>query len=200
MSTRFPRYGLLLLLVSLGVATACEREAVTITEPAASTTPTAKSTFAAEPAAVQPEILPGTECVTLPAFGVRISIVAGGSQGVILRGLRFGFNDRFGGSAFPDVIPIPTISSPIPGQSNIPASMPVPVPGTAPLPGVSTIPMPGSTPLTGLFISPGTSRTLPFFLRFRCGTFAQGILVITADSADANGRFDTTDLRVRVGS
>jgi hypothetical protein len=199
MSTWRPKYGLLLLFLPLVAAAACDRTELTLTGPAPSALLPLQSSFSAEPRSILPEFLPTGSCVTRPAFGLRLSVIIGGGEVVILRGLRFGFNDRFGASAFPDVFPIASLSAPPVQSPGIPTSSPISLPGIAALPA-SPIPIPGSSPIDGILIAAGTSRTLPFFLRFGCGLVPDGTLVITADAADANGRFETPQMRVRVGS
>ena len=198
MSMRIPFYGLVLLFLGAIGTAACDRAELTVTEPAlAPAASSLQASFAAEPQALRPEFLPTSSCVTGLRFGTRISIIIGGSGDVILRGLRFAFNDQSGRRALPDVFPIPSLSSPV-SSTGIPASSPIPLPESAALPGASPIPIPGSSPITGLFASAGTSRTLPFYLRFGCGVVAQGILVITGDAGDMNGNFRSSELRVRV--
>ncbi|MEO5896434.1 MAG: hypothetical protein ABIS06_12095 [Vicinamibacterales bacterium] len=70
-----------------------------------------QSSFAAEPAAVRPEFVARAGCAGHPAFIARVCVVVGGPHDVIVRGLRFGFTDRFGAGSLPEIIPIPSLSS-----------------------------------------------------------------------------------------
>jgi hypothetical protein len=140
---------------------------------------------------VRPEFLPGSSCTGRPSFGVRITVIVGGGEDLILRGLRFTFTDRFGERALPDVFPTP--EGPF-----IPSSTPVPFPGVAPLPTRGPIPIPGSPPIDGVLVSALTSGKLPFFLRFGCGVFPEGTILIGGELNDRNGRHSTTELRVSV--
>jgi hypothetical protein len=198
MKTRFSKYGFALLFVALIGASACNRADVTITAPGTDAAGSAlKSSFAAEPLTVRPEFLPTTACpAPRHAFGARVSVQITGGDDVFLRGLRFGFTDRTGVITLPDVIAIPSLSTPVP--MSLPASSPIPMPGIAALPGATTMPLAGSSTFYGLFIRAGTSRAIPFFLRFDCGV-PEGQLTITADAGDRNGRFAMTQLKVQVG-
>lgn len=201
MSTRVPKYGLLLLFPGLVIAAACDRAEVSATAPS----PTSavfqlQSSFIVEPATVRPELLHTASCVARPAFGARISIIVRGAHDVIVRGVRFRFTDRFGATAQPEVIPIPSLSSSILPAPTIPTSSPIPIPGIAPLPGTSPIPIPGASPVDGLFIPAGTPRRLPFFLRFGCSIVADGILRISIEAGDASGRFETSEFSARLAS
>lgn len=199
MKIRLPKYGFPLLFVALIGASACNRMDVTVTAPAADAAGSPlKSSFAAEPATVRPEFLHTTACPPAQrAFAARVSVLITGGDDVFLRGLRFAFTDRTGAITLPEVIAIPTLSTPVP--MSLPASSPIPMPGIAALPGATTMPLSGSSTFYGLFIRAGTSRAIPFFLRFDCGV-PEGQLAISVDSGDGNGRFGMTQLKVQVGS
>lgn len=188
MDVRFPRYAPVILLVTS--LAACSSNSTTPTAPAALV---AQSAITAEPLTVQPEFLDGSQCPARPPFGVRFTVVVNGGQDVILRAMQFRLVDPSGGSVFPQVIPMPSISA----SPSIPSSAPIPFPGAATLPA-SPIPIPGSSPVTGLFVSAGTSRRLPFFLRFECGVVPGGTLFITVDATDRLGRSQPSQLRLRV--
>lgn len=207
MEVRVPKYGVGLLFVALSAVAGCDRAAVSVTAPAGDAGGgSMQSSFAAEPAAVRPEFVATAGCTGHPAFIARVSVVVGGGpHDVIVRGLRFGFTDRFGAGSLPTIIPIPSISSPaptssLPSASPIPSTSPIPIPGIAALPGASPIPIRGASPINGLLVPNGTYRSLPFLLRFGCGVLGDGTLVITADAADRNGLFGTSNVRVRIGS
>lgn len=192
--------GMCLLFGLLVATTACTRTDAGVTGPATVVqTSSVRSSLGVEPSSVQPEFLPGGSCAGRPAFGARVGVVVRGND-VILRDLRFSFTDRFGATTRPRVIPIPSLSTPIPPPSTLPAGSPVPIPGIAPLPGASPIPIPGASPINGLFFAAGTSRVLPFAVLFDCGVFPAGSLIIAADAGDRSGRFSTSELRVRIGS
>lgn len=200
MELRVPKYGVGLLFVALSAAAGCDRAAVSVTAPAGDAGGgSMQSAFAADPAAVSPEFVTTAGCTDHPAFHARVSVVVGGPQDVIVRALRFGFTDRFGAGTLPEIIPIPSPTSPHPAPS-LPDASPIPIPGAAVLPGASPIPIPGAPPINGLFVPTGTRRSLPFLLRFGCGVLGDGTLVITADAADRNGRLSTSNVRVRIGS
>ena len=184
MDVRLPRYAPVILLVA-SVA-ACSGNPSTPTAPAALV---AQSAITAEPLTVQPEFLHGSQCPVRPPFGLRLSIVVNGGD-VILRGMQFRLIDLSGGSVFPDVIPMPSISA----SPSIPTSAPIPLPEASP------IPIPGSSPTSGVFVSVGTSRRLPFFLRFGCGVVPGGTLFITVDATDGAGRSQPSQLRLRVAT
>ena len=200
MTRSLPKYGLPLLFVLLVATTACRTDvAVTGPSPAFETS-SVQSRLGVEPLNVRPEFLHGGSCVDSRPFGVRVGLVVRGGHEVILRGLRFSFIDRFGATAMPLVIPIPSLTTPVAHVSTIPTSSPVPMPGIAALPGLSTIPMPNASPISGIVFAAGTSRVLPYFVRFGCDVFPEGFLVIVADAGDRAGRFSTSELRVRIGS
>jgi hypothetical protein len=190
MFERSPKYVLVPLTLLLAASIACDRTTASPTTPAPGAG-ALKLSFTAEPLVVRPEFLPGSSCTSRPSFGVRITVVLGSGEDVILRGLRFSFTDRFGERALPDVFPTPE-------GSFIPSSPPVPFPGVASLPTRGPIPIPGSPPIDGVLVSALTSRELPFFLRFGCGVFPDGTLLIDGDLNDRNGRPDRAEMRVVV--
>ena len=198
MSLRSPRFGLLLVVL---VVTACDRTNVTLNSPTAlADTFVASSAFGFQPATLQPEFLPLGVCLSVRPFGTRIIIVVNGSRDVILRGLRFRFTDRFGVNALPLVAAINGASPlPIPAPA-VASAFPVSTPGVAPLPVTSAIPMAGSTPSNGMLVPAGSSRSLPFFLSFGCGVAPEGMLFVSVDESDANGRMHTSELRARLAA
>ena len=201
MTRSLPKCGVPLLFVLLVATIACGRTDAAVTGPSPAFEPSpVQSWLGVEPLSVRPEFLHGGSCVESRPFGVRVGFVVRGGHDVILRGLRFSFIDRFGATAVPVVIPIPSLTTPLAHVSTIPTSSPVPLPGIAALPGLATIPMPNASPVSGIVFAAGTSRVLPYFVRFGCGVFAEGVLVIVADAGDRAGRFSTSELRVRIGS
>jgi hypothetical protein len=190
MFERSPKYAPIMLTLLLTASVACNRTSAAPTTPAPAGS-ALKPSFTAEPLVVRPQFLAGSSCTTRPAFGVRITIVLGSGEDVILRGLRFSFRDRFGERTLPEVFPTPE-------GSFIPTSTPVTFPGVAPLPTRAPIPIPGSPPIDGVLVSALTSRELPFFLRFGCGVFPEGTILIDADLNDRNGRPDRAEMRVRM--
>jgi hypothetical protein len=200
MTRNFLNYGVPLLFVLLVTTTACSDTDAGVTGPApVLATSSVQASLALEPLSVRPEFLHAGSCVGRRPFGVRIGLRVRGGHDVILRGLRFSFVDRFGATSLPQVIPIPSLSAPLPQASTIPTASPVPIPGIATLPGASPIPIPGSSPINGLVFPAGTSRVLPFFVRFGCGVVPEGFLFVAADAGDSSGSVSTSELRVRVG-
>jgi hypothetical protein len=199
---RRPGSGLLVLSLLVVTTTACNRMdvAFSATGPAPLTAKVnLGSSFDVEPSIVRPEILPGS-CGTHSPFGVRLGVVIRGGEDFILRSVRFSFEDRFGTRALPDVMPIPSLSSPLPTGAALPSSSPVTVPGIAPLPAVTSIPIPGGSPVTGMLVPGGSHASLHFFIRFGCGIASRGAILIVIDAADRHGRFETSELRVPLGS
>ena len=197
-----PGFGLLVLSLLVVTTTACNRMdvAFSATGPAPVTaTVNLGASFDVEPSIIRPETLPGS-CGTHSPFGLRLGVTIRGGEDVILRSVRFAFEDRSGTRALPEVTPIPSLSSPFPGGATLPSSSPVTQPGVAPLPTATSIPVPGASPVTGLLVPAGSPRRFDFFLQFTCIVFAQGEVVVVIDAADRRGRFDTSELRVRVGS
>jgi hypothetical protein len=117
---------------------------------------------------------------------------------VILRGLRFSYRDRFGTSALPTMIPLPTLSTDVSLASSVHTTSPVTVPGFAPLPGTILVPIPGSSPIEGVVVSGGGSRMFPYFARFGCGVRPGGVIVIVVDAGDRDGKFSDHEMRVAV--
>jgi hypothetical protein len=190
MFERSPKYAAGLLTLLLAASSACDRITASPTTPAPAGG-ALKRSFTAEPLTVRPEFLPQGSCTGRSPFGVRITVILRSGEDFFLRGLRFSFTDRFGGRSLPDVFPTPE-------GSFIPSSPPVPFPGFAPLPTRGPIPIPGSPPSEGLLVDAGTVRQLPFFLRFGCGFFPDGTIVIAVDLNDRNGRPDRAEMEVRV--
>jgi len=200
MTRSFPICGVPLLFVLLVGATACDRSSESMTAPSATLEMSAvESSLGVEPRIVPPTFLPADSCVggSRP-FGARVSVVFRGDHDLILRGLRLSFTDRFGQTALPQAVPIPTQLATLPEGSSIPTTTPVTLPGIAALPDVSPIAMPGSRPITGLVFAGGSSHMLHYFVRFGCGVFPDGVLIILADAGDRTGRFSTSELRVRI--
>lgn len=193
MTMRLPRYAPAVLFLMSAAAVGCDSNSVSVTAPAALNAELQPS-IAVEPDAPRPEFLLGTSCPGHPPFGLRLRIVLGGGHDWILRGLRFHLTAPFGGSLFPEVIPIHT-----PGTlTSIPTTMPIPLPGAGAIPGASPISIGGSSPIQGLFIRAGTSHSWPYLLRFGCGVPPAGSIIVNADGADRSGRFTTSQVRVRV--
>ena len=191
MYERSPRYPAVMLTLLLAAVTACNRTSASPTTPAAAEA-ALKPSFTAEPLAVRPEFLPRGSCPGRSPFGVRITVVVVAGEDFILRGLRFSFTDRFGGSSLPDVFPTPE-------GSFIPSASPLTVPGFAPLPTRGPIPIPGSPPIDdALLVDAQSLRELPFFLRFGCGLVPNGTIVIIVDFNDRRGRPDRAEMEVRV--
>jgi len=190
MYARFPTYAPVLLFLALTATAACDRLDVTATSPEPVTG--LKASLTAEPSSVRPEFLPSLSCPTRPGFGIRVVVIISGGD-VILRAIRFGFTDRLGDLAFPQVFPTPSLSS---ASTSFPSSSPIPIPGAAPLPGSSVIPIPGALPIEGLLVS--GSRSLPFSLTFGCGLVPEGTITISAETATRNGSSGTSQLIVPV--
>jgi hypothetical protein len=180
-----------LSVLFVGATAGCESGATSPISPPALVQ--LSSAVTVEPLVVQPEFLHAGSCARVAPFGLRLRVILGGHRNLILRGLRFRLTDRFGTSALPEVIPIPTGS-----EAALPTPQSTPLPGATALPS-SPIPIPGASPMTGVSVAAGASQPLPFFLRFGCGVLPEGTLFIMTDIADGNGRSDTSQLRVRVG-
>ena len=198
MSRSLPSFGLLVLSLSALTTAACTTEvAFTATGPAPlAANVNAGGSFGVEPASVRPERLPGA-CGAQSAFGLRLGVTIRGGEDVILRSVRFAFEDRHGRRALPEVTPLPSLSSPLPAGATLPSSSPVTIPGSAPLPTAGPIPIPGASPITGVLVPAGSERRFAFFLQFTCLVLPQGDVVVVIDSA-RGGRFETSELRVSV--
>lgn len=190
MCDRSPAYAPILLVLTLVATAACGGGSVNPSSPAPSAP--AKSSITAEPLVARPEFLQNSSCSTRPPFGVRITVILGGVDDLIVRGVGFAFTDRFGDRALPDVFPVPS------GSTSMPSSSPIPFPGPTPIPGSSPIPIPGSSPINGVFVSAGASHSQTFFLRFGCGLIPEGMLVVSGDVADRTGRPSTVERRIPV--
>ena len=201
MSRRFPSFAVPVLLMLLTLPAACTGESVdvSVTGP---TPVVANATFGSslgvEPSTVHPEVLPGS-CAGHRPFGVRLALTIRGAHDLILRGLRFSHTDRLGTRSLPEVIPLPSISAPLPAGGTIPLPTPGLSPGVAPLPAASPIPIPGSSPISGVLLSPNSSILPVYLLRFGCGVVPNGVIGMFVDTADRGGRLETLELRVRVG-
>ena len=187
-----PRFGLLLLGLSLLFTMACSDKDSGMTEPSVVTTFNVVPSFTSQPAMLSPEFLPGVSCGSSRAFGTRIIVVVNGGTNVFLNGINFRFTDRFGVTAFPQVRAIP---GPVPMTTpsvSIPTSNPIPPLGVAPLPTSSPIPFPGN--------GNPTASDFPFFLTFGCGVFSQGTLLVNVDAGDGTGRTHRAQFSVPLGS
>jgi hypothetical protein len=197
MSMRLPTYAPVLLLLSLALASGCDRHSASPAAPPqlpGTLNGALSQSFAAEPAHATPEFVGGPRCAGRSPFSVRVTVVAGGRSDVIVRGIRFRFVDASGVTALPEVIPIPDATT-----QSIPTAMPIPIPGAAALPAAVPIPIPGSGPMLGVLVPGGTSRLLRFSLRFGCDVPPDGTLHIAAAGADVRGTPVHADLRVRIG-
>ena len=200
MSIRVHRFGLVLAFLVLGAAAGCDSNRNTTVGPSAlSSSLTSESSFSFQPATLRAEPVPGNSCVPDPAFGTRIVVIVNGGRGVVLSGLRFRFTDRFGRNALPRVTEISGASPLSAAVPTTPAFNPIPIPGVAPLPPTA-LPTPASSLVTGFAVPAGTSRQLPFFLRFDCGVASEGTLFVVTDVAGPSGTLHTGEFRVRVGS
>ena len=142
----------------------------------------------AEPQSPRPEFLPQFPCPAQPVFGLGLTIVVNShDREVALQALRFTLIGLSGARALPDVF-----------AASLPLSRPIPIPSPATLPGSPPVGVPGSTPIRNVAIGSGSARSLPFFLRFACGTVPEGTLVVTAETTDAMGAIRTSELRVAV--
>ena len=201
MRRSLPSFRLLVLSLSLLTTAACSQAdvAFSATGPAPLTANVSVSgPFSVEPSAIRPELLPGS-CGTHSPFGLRLGVTIRGGEDVILRSVRFEFEDRDGASALPVVVSIPSLSSPIPSGATIPSASPVTMPGSAPLPATTPVTIPGASPTTGVLVAAGSHRRFTYFLQFTCIVIPHGELVVVIDSARGSGRFEISELRVPVG-
>ena len=60
------------------------------------------------------------------------------------------------------------------------------------------MPLSSSSPITGFMVPAGSPQRLPFLLTFGCGVTNDGTLLISLDSADTNGRMQTSHLQARL--
>lgn len=202
MRRSLPSFGLLLLSLLALTTAACDRMnvAVSTTGPAPLTANVSLSgSFGVEPSIVRPEILPGA-CGRHSPFGVRLGVTIRGGEEVILRNVRFAFEDRAGTRALPEVTPIPSLSSPVPAGASLPSSSPVTIPGAAPLPTGTPIAIPGTSPITGVLVPAGSHRRFDFLLQFTCIVISPGEIVVVIDAANRSGQFGTFEHRIPLGS
>ncbi len=188
MDVRIPRYAAVVLLWLVATA-GCDSAAVSVNAP--STPVPLSSPVTVEPMVVRPEFLHGGTCAAFSPFGLRLRLSFREHRHLTLRGLRFRLTDRFGVDALPEVIPLP---------SGMEAALPTPI--SSPLPGAASLPapplpVPGSSSMTGIGIAAGTP--LAFFLRFGCGVAPEGLLFVSIQVVDRDGRSESSDVRVRVG-
>jgi hypothetical protein len=201
MRGKLPGFGVLVLPLFVLTTGACNGTDVSFeaTGPAPlSANVSINSSFGLEPSSLRSEIVPGS-CDAQPKSGVRIGVMVRGSDDVVVQSLRFVYEDRAGRRRLPDVIPIPSLTSPLPGGLSIPTSYAIPPLGVAPLPPATTIPIPGAEPATGLVVQAGSQRQLNFLLHFFCVDVSEGQIIVMIESADRQGRFETSELRARVG-
>ena len=199
MTRSLPTFGVPLLFVLLMLTTACDRNDASVTAPGALREMSAiEPSLGVEPRTVHPTFLSAGSCVGNRPFGASVTVVFSGDHDVILRGLRFSFIDRFGVTTLPHIIVVPSHLVTEPQGSTIPTSSPVPLPGIAALPGMSPIPIPGSSPIPGLIFAGGSSHALHYFVRFGCGVFPEGTLIVSADTGDRSGRFSMSEARVLI--
>lgn len=195
MPGKLPSFGVLVLpLVVLTSACSGTDVSFDATGPAPLTANVSiNSSFDVRPASLRFEFVPGS-CGAQSASGIRIGVVFRGTDDVVVQNLRFAFEDRDGRRRLPDIIPIPSLASPLPSSS------PITAPGIAPLPPGTTIPIPGAAPVTGLLVQAGSHRELDFLLLLGCGVISPGQIVVVIGVADRHGRIETTELRARVES
>lgn len=200
MARSLPNFGALVLFVSLLLSTACGNTQAdfSLTGPAPlAASANIHSSFRVETPSVEPEFFHTGSCVG-QAVGARVGIRVHGDHDVILRGLRFTYVDPRGMRSLPDVLSIPSLSTPVAFSGIMPNSSPVSVPGFPALPNTTVIPIPGSSSITGVVISAGSSHLFPFFLNFGCGFIGNGVVVIVVDAGERHGRFSTSELKVVV--
>lgn len=200
MSRSLPGVGLLVLSLSVLTTAACNTTemAFTATGPAPlAATLSVGGAFSVEPSIIRHEVLPGS-CGAHSPFGLRLGVRIRGGEDVILRSVRFAFEDRSGGRALPQITALPSLTSPRPAGAPLPSSTPVTMPGIAPLPASTSIPIPGASSVSGVLVPAGSERRFAFFLAFSCIVFPDGDVVVVIDAARRGGRFETTELRVPV--
>jgi hypothetical protein len=186
MLRRVQMLGVPMLFLCLTVASGCDHSSSGGTAPSSiSAQPAASIAVAAQPTALRFEPAPDPACLPGTALGARLVVVITGNAATSLRRVRFGFVPDGGTTVFPAVIPIPgptPLSVPV---NAIPPQAPLPTPGVAPLPTSMPIPLP-------------EPQRLPFFASFGCGSFNDGVLVVSADFFDRLGAPGTSELRARV--
>jgi hypothetical protein len=201
MARSLPNFGVALLFLGLLLTTGCNNTQAefSVVGPAPLVaTANIHSSFGVEPSTVQAEMLDTDSCVIGHSFGARIGIRAHGDDDVILRSLRFKFVDHRGVPSYPSVISIPTLATPFQLMGSMPTGPTIPVPALAPLPTATVIPIPGGAPINGVLIGRGRPHSFPYFVKFGCGVFNDGVIVIIIDAGDRHGRFSTSELRVAV--
>lgn len=187
MCRRSHRYGLLLVSFALVTAFACSTNSSSATSPTALTAESGgQYSLTAEPVMLRPEFLPDVPCSSSRAFGTRVIVVVSGGSGVLVRGLRFRFTDRFGVRVFPQVRVIPGSSPMTIPVTMIPPLMGIPIPGQAPAP-----------PST--MSQASNAQRFPFFLTFGCGLSTNGVVSVSTDTIDGTGRAETREIRVPLG-
>ena len=186
----FPTYLSVVLCAVLLPIAACNRGG-TPTSPAPPSA--SKASLTAEPVVVTPDFFGRSVCPTQPPFDVRVTVLVGGAD-LIVRGFRFGFTDRFGNATIPDVFFIPASSEPALAGGPVP----MPTPGMSTIPNSSPIPIPGSSPVSGVLLSDRSRLSLPLLLRFPCGVFPEGTILVTGDLLDRNGTPEKPHLRIAV--
>ena len=122
-----------------------------------------------EPAAIIPQFVRNTSCLTFPPFQTRFNLLLRTDRDLFVQRFRFAFRDRFGGRALP--VPIPTSPA---------------------------VPIPEELPFHGTLVSPPFSR-FDFLLNFNCGVPADGTLSIEVETTDREGNADIATVSVRVG-
>ncbi len=197
-----PGFGVPVLGLLLPVAAACDRTAIEFnaTGPAPlNANVEMRTTFDLEPSALRTEAIPGA-CGAQAAVGVRLGVRIRGDEEVIVTGLRFWHLDPAGSRRFPEVIPVPSLSTTTYPFSAIPTSTTIPIPGMAPLAAATTISLRGGESLIGVLIRPGSHPPLDYVLHFGCGPFGDGLIVVIIETADREGRRGSTEVRSRVAS
>jgi hypothetical protein len=200
MARSLPNFGVPVLFVSLLFTTGCNNTQAdfSLTGPAPlAASANIHSSFGVEASSVEPEFFHSGSCVGRTG-GVRLGIRVHGDRDLILRSLRFTYVDPRGMRSLPDVISIPSLSTPVALTGIMPNSSPISVPGFASLPNTTVIPIPGSSSITGVVISAGSPHLFPFFVNLGCGFIGNGVIVIVVDAGDRDGRFSTSELKVVV--
>lgn len=152
---------------------------------------TASLHVTAEPEHIVPHVLSTRNCpAARPGFRAGLNLIIVAERRRSVRGIIFGFVDRFGNRAVPILLPPPTSGfGPAPGS--LPSSVPIPIPSG------TVLPLPGTFAFNGIVLN--GSRTLPFLLEFHCGVSPAGTLRVDVETADDHGRVKMSSLNVRIG-
>ena len=188
MHSRASTYALTFLLMASCAASACDTDDdanVNLVGP--STSGRFVAVLTVEPATLTAVTRTSSTCRAEAPFDVRVNVNVRAKQDLLIHDISFAFVDPSNRRVLPIPFPVTT------GVQDS-ALLPVPIPTTLP------IPFPGEATMSNVLVPAGGTLTTPFRLQFDCGVPARGTLLVSVETADADGTVVVVRTSALIGS